>query len=239
MNRNKSLSVISVIDDLMSERVTVPIHRGGEVIPLQRASATAVEKLLVHDSKEKDVPGHFLETSDLRQRQVYDATAILGFGERARESIVVGEPGEIVIRYGGWSLKDLFFSSIGGDLIHDQEFWLYYPWANQKKPAGIYAMRLPIPDSGEKSFPDQTHLLHGDERAVPVVLGASALLAQHIMGGENHLKGNWTRCREKSNSGHVALSWYGGRLDVSEHGDDIYRKHLWLSSCRRIGDEVG
>ncbi len=228
---------VAAADELFPELGLRAIHPGN-AIALQYATGAAARDLLRQGSGVDPLGRSSIEILDTHPRQVYDATALLGFGEQAREPIIVGEPDEVVIRYGGWSLMELFHSSTGGDLIHEQDWWKHYLWANHKIPAGIYAMRLPIPESNHKQYRDQTHLLHGQERTVPIVLGASALIAQHLKGGENHLKHYWTRCKERSALGHAALSWYGNGLDISDHGDACFRKQVWMSSYRRIGYDV-
>jgi hypothetical protein len=166
----------------------------------------------------------------------YDAIALLGFGAALTdEPLPVALPGEIVIRYGGWSLQELRKSDIGNQLIWQDQHWCNnYPWSHEPLPSGIYRLRIPVPGSNDKNFADQQALLQEGEEPAPLVLVATALLAHHLQTNEDLLKNDWTRCKEEDADGdHVGLYWRGGRLFVSCSWDGRVGG-VWLSSVRRV-----
>ena len=162
----------------------------------------------------------------------YDAVSILGFGDAVAEPLPQAKEGEIVLRYGGWSLQELRDSSVGRKLMHDQDWYNAYPWSSEKLPSGIYRLRIPVAESNCKTFAEQERMLRRDESIAPVVLVASGLLVHHLQTGEDPLKNDWIRCRNQAaRGGHVALSWFDGQLDVDYWFGGI-NTGLWLSSVR-------
>ena len=160
--------------------------------------------------------------------RVYDATAVLGFGTPSPEA----KPGEILLRYGGWSLRDLRDKC---DLMHRQDWYARCPWASDKLPSGLYALRLPVPNSNRKTFNEQKALLLPGEEPAPVVLAASAMLSHLISTGERLLAGQWLRCKEQTADGYrVALGWHDGRLNVNRYWYDYPDGFVWLASARRL-----
>jgi len=170
--------------------------------------------------------------------RVYDATTLLGFGPPSPEApLPEAKPGELLLRYGGWSLQDLRDNAVvrAKDLMWVQDWYEQYPWSAEKLPSGLYALRLPVPDSNRKTFDKQKALLLPGEEPAPVVLAASALLAHHLQTQEDLLKGDWTRCKEQTAGGyHVVLYWSGGRLRVNYRWDDYPYHFVWLASARRL-----
>ena len=163
----------------------------------------------------------------------FDAVSLLGFGAKSTEPLPQGNPGEIVIRYGGWSLQELRAKRAPG-LMWDQSWHDKYPWSSEKLPSGLYVLRLPIPDSNRKTFDQQEALLLPGEETAHVVLAASALLAIRLSGGDDPLRGDWTHCQEQATAGRrVVLAWVDGRLFVFDYFDGYpFGGVVWLSSAR-------
>ena len=163
----------------------------------------------------------------------YDAVSILGFGDAVTEPLPQAKEGEIVLRYGGWSLQELRDSAVGQKLMHVQNWYYMCPWSRERLPAGIYHLRVPVPKSNRKRFAGQERMLPVGEQIAPVVLVASALLAHQVQACGDLLKGGWTRCREQTADGlRVALCWDEGRLLVNDYWDDDRNDYLWSSSVR-------
>ena len=161
----------------------------------------------------------------------YDAVSILGFGDPSAEALP--QAGEIILRYGGWSLQELRDSAIGKKLMHRQDWYSKFPWGSEKLPPGTYRLRLPIPDSNRKSFAEQEQMLSEGEQIAPVVLVASALLAHQVQADSDLLRGNWTRCREQTTAGDcVALGWGVHWLYVRKEWGHIRSDCVWSSSVR-------
>ena len=92
---------------------------------------------------------------------VYDAVAILGFGSASRDPLPAAEGGEVIVRYNGWSLRQLAESKAG-------KRYFVLPenpggWVEEALPPGIYHLK-----PSEKTSP---------------VLMASALLAYRVAKG--------------------------------------------------------
>src|SRR5579863_3402027 len=119
----------------------------------------------------------------------YDAVSMLGFGEpRAVPQPPRAVKGEIAILYGGSSLQALRGSPIGQKLMHQQEWYDRYPWSSEELPAGVYHLRIPVPESNRKTASEQEQILLEGELMAPVILVASALLAHRLQTGEDLLK---------------------------------------------------
>ncbi|MDA1292497.1 MAG: hypothetical protein O3A81_01835 [bacterium] len=164
---------------------------------------------------------------------IYDAVAILGFGEVSTEPLPEPAPGEIIIRVGDWSLQDLRDCTVGKELMLQQDWYDKYDWSSAKLTAGIYRVRLPVPDSNRKSFAEQKALLLSGEEVAPVALGVSALLVYLKETRNGPLKNNLCRCEEEIPGGsHAGFSVRGGRVDVYNFWDDDTSDRLWLSAAR-------
>jgi hypothetical protein len=163
-----------------------------------------------------------------------DAVALLGFGSQNTEALPAANPGETIIRYGGWSLQELRGNAVAAPLMHFQNWYDRYAWGSEKLPSGIYILRLPVPGSSRKSFKAQTRLLLPGEEPGPVVLAASALIAHRLSGGKNTLKNGWTRCKERTDAGRgVELIWVVGRLFVFNCLIGDACTGVWLASARK------
>ncbi|MBU0767251.1 hypothetical protein KKF55_05770 [Patescibacteria group bacterium] len=164
----------------------------------------------------------------------YDAIAILGFGEASTEPLPEPAPDEIIIRVGDWSLQDLRDCEVGKELMHQQDWYDKYDCASAKLTAGIYRVRLPVPDSNRKNLTEQKDLLLPGEEVAPVALCASTLLV-HLKETRNDLlKNDWCRCEEALPDGlYVVLDIHEGRVYVYCFLDGNRRGNLWLSAARK------
>lgn len=166
-------------------------------------------------------------------RAVYDATAILGFGKASGDPLPQAKAGEVVIRYGGWSLQELRDSAIGKRLMNKQDWYNSYSWSLEKPGPGVYWLRVPVAGSKGKSLIEQELLFSSEEKTVPAVLVATALLVHRFRTGEDLLKGDWTRCKEQTaDDFRVGLGWDDDRLFVNDDWDGRRSGSLWLSSAR-------
>ena len=165
----------------------------------------------------------------------YDAVSLLGFGDAVAGALPTASSGEVVLRYGGWSLQDVRARMVPRELMWDQSWYDVYHWSAEKLPSGLYVLRLPVPESSLKTFDEQKALLLPGEEAAPIVLAATALLALRLSGQPDPLHGDWTRCREQIATGcHAALEWHDGRLHVDYDWDGYPCGYLWLSSARGL-----
>jgi hypothetical protein len=165
----------------------------------------------------------------------YDAVAILGFGNPGEEPLPDAKSGEVVIRYGGWSLRELYDSPVVRErkLMWEQDWYHKYPWSSEKLPGGIYRLRVPVPNSNWQTFAEQQGSLPSGEEPAPVGLVATALLAHRLQTGEDLLKTDYTRCKEQTaDVSRVELDWYDGRLYVDRNWGGLRSDVLWLSSVR-------
>lgn len=166
----------------------------------------------------------------------YDAIAILGLGEASSDPLPDPAPGEVVIRVGAWSLKDLRTNEmvVRSNLMWDDTWYDKYDWSGTKLIPGVYRVRLPIPDSNSKNFAEQQKLLISGEEVAPVALAATALLCHLKQAGKDLLDDDWTRCAEAlPGERRVALTVYEGRVVVGSDWDDLRYDVLWLAGCRK------
>ena len=166
---------------------------------------------------------------------VYDAVAILGFGESGGVPLPDAKSGEIVLRYGGWSLRELCANPVirEKNLMWEQDWYHTYEWSNENLPAGIYRLRVPVAASNGKTFAEQEQLLAQGEQTAQVVLVATAMLEHRLQAGENLLKNDFTRCREQTAGGRrVVLRWHEGRLYVDDDWGGDPGDGVWSSSVR-------
>jgi hypothetical protein len=168
----------------------------------------------------------------------HDAVALLGFGPADETPLPEAAPGEVVIRYGGWSLRQLCDSDVvqARQLIWDQDWYNKHSWSREGMAAGIYRLRIPLPNSRKKTFNEQIGLLCAGEEAAPVCLVVTALLAHVVETGEDLLASDWTRCREQGSFGNrVSVRIGGGRLGLRYDYDDARHDGLRLSAFCHAG----
>lgn len=170
--------------------------------------------------------------TNIKRGLAYDAVALLGFGDASPEPLPVAESGEVIIRYGGWSLRELRDSDVGKIRMHDQKWYERHDWSVETLPAGLYCLRLPVPDSFSKTFGQQEKMLSEGETVAPVVLVATALLSHYLQTGEDLLNTDFARCREHVGNNRAVIDWEDNLLNVGIHSDDDRDYHVWLSSVR-------
>ena len=198
---------------------------------LQQAGVTPHMWLSMLDADEAAMER--LVAAGPRQPGAYDAVALPGFGEPSGEALPDAAAGEIVLRYGGWSLRELCEGEVGTNLMHRQDWYDRYEWSGRKLPAGIYRLRLPVPDSNHKTFAEQQTLLLPGEESAPVVIAATALLCHRLQAGEDLLRGDWARCKEQAGGGcRAELRWLDGRLGVGVSWGGNRLAFMWLASAR-------
>ncbi|MBS0262720.1 MAG: hypothetical protein JSS02_12270 [Planctomycetes bacterium] len=164
----------------------------------------------------------------------YDAIALLGFGEAGSDTLPKSAPGEVIIRVGAWSLADLRESAIGKVLMHQQDWYDKYHWSTAKLAPGVYRVRMPVPDSTDKTYAEQEKLLLPGEEVVPVALAAAVLLCHLKVAGTDLLDNGWTRCAESiPDEHHVDLNVRGGPVSVDDYWDGHRIDSLWLSAARK------
>lgn len=169
----------------------------------------------------------------------YDAAAvsrILGLPCECSQPVPQAAEGEIVLYYGGWSLKQLRTSATGKKRMRKDQDW--YDDKCWKAEPGYYRLLLRVPDSNRKNWSEQvSHLRTIDEawQPAPVCVAATALLVHLVETGNDLLKTDVCRCAEALPDGdRVVLTVYEGRVDVSDYWDDHRNDDLWLSSaCRK------
>ena len=168
-------------------------------------------------------------TSDTNDIASFDAVTLLGFAPT--QPMPKPEPGTILIRYGGWSLLDLREKQ--QCLFLTQDWYDQFRWASEKLPSGLYALRLPIPNSNRKTFDEQRSLLLPNEEPAHVVLAATALLSLCRFGLADPLQNVWIRTGQQAAGGRrVGMGWNDGHLIVNDWGDgrtDVF----WLASARK------
>lgn len=163
---------------------------------------------------------------------VYDAVSILGFGDESDTDLPEAGEGEVIIRYGGWSLQELRDSSA---LIHKEDWYNSCDWSTEKLPSGIYRVRLPIQGSNRNGIEEQKKLLLPGEDPAHIVWEATALLCHKMKTGADLLKSEWVRTHHPSQGGGFAeLHWHDGRLGVDGFFGDSAGEHVWFGGSARI-----
>ena len=97
--------------------------------------------------------------------EAYDAVSALGIGDQSTAPLPSANAGEVIVRYGGWSLNQLLQTPSGTRYLQYLEnSYKDESWTNKTLPSGIYRL--------------------DDKRPIPVVLLATALLADQLRNGE-------------------------------------------------------
>ncbi len=148
----------------------------------------------------------------------FDVAALLGIGTPSTDSLPAPIPGEILLRMpAGLTLQNLRNSPVGQEFLWQQDWYDKYAWSSHAPPAGIYHLKIPVPDSNWKIAEAQDKMLSEGETSAPVVLTAIALSCIKRQLGLDPLEGASIRCLEQIVVGsRVALSWSCGRLYVSD-----------------------
>ena len=162
----------------------------------------------------------------------FDVAGVLGIGAPSPKP-VKGTQGFITLRIpDGISPRSLRQSKVGKERIWEDTWYDIYDWADQSLPAGVYHLRLPIPDSNRKTFEEQKALLLKGEEIAPLALVELALLCCRKAGQPDPLSGDWVRCRETADGYRVGLDWDDARLCADGYCDDSSDGSVWLASAR-------
>ena len=168
---------------------------------------------------------------------VYDAAPILGLGKASDEPLPDPDPGEVVIRVGAWSLRDLRTCEtvVRDSLVWDSTWYDQYAWSQAKLTPSVYRVRIPVPYSSGKTFAQQHALLLPGEQVTPVALAAAVLLCHLKVTGTDLLDYEWIRCAEAlPDEYRVGLNVDEGRVNVNSRWDDVRREDVWLAGCRKL-----
>lgn len=169
---------------------------------------------------------------------VYDAAAvsrILGIPATCSDPVPKAHDGEIIVYYGGWSLKQLRTCTAGKKhMWQDQVWYEKYGW---KAQAGYYRLLLHVPGSNRKNWNEQLRLLTASPTAwqpAPVCVATTALLVHMMETEDNLLKDDWCRCAEKlPDDDHVGLVILDDRIRVCSIWNGCSARDIWLSAARR------
>ena len=152
---------------------------------------------------------------------VYDAndvSRILGLTANCNTSVPEALEDEIVVYYGGWSLEDLYRAVGDNFMCNPSDFLRAFPF--RVRP-GYYRLLLPVPDSDEKSWDEQTkdYLVknYPGFKPAPTIIALTAELVHLKEYGEDLLRGGSCRCLETLKQ-HATLRVKGGHVDVGFNG---------------------
>jgi hypothetical protein len=168
----------------------------------------------------------------------YDAIDLLGWGPAVGIMLPKANPGEVVIRVGAWSLKDLCRNAIvtGAGLMWDTNWYENEPWSDCKLQAGIYRLRLPMPGTHRKPLHEQIACLQGSEYVAQTCLVATALVAHLRATGEDLLQDDVTRCAEalvnNRDPYHAAVLVGEGRVRITRAWDLYRGGGIWMTGAR-------
>jgi hypothetical protein len=218
------------IDDLRAHITWIErfLTMGGSITDLQ-SSIDSPERLLQIVRYIKSGAPQFLLSG-----QTYDAS-IFGFSHLMQGELPQANLGEVVIWYGGWSLQDLGNNSlVRSKKVMSSASWSdYSDWFKQSIPAGFYRLRIPVPNSGNNFFNNQTLLLAEGEQVAHPVLVVTAELCHYLQTGARLLNGIGVRTNQKYSDDIVGIHWFEGSLTFY-HNYDCERINQFLSSAQPI-----
>lgn len=164
---------------------------------------------------------------------VYDAKtvcSVLGLPNNCTQEAPKASDGEVVIWYGGWTLRELMTTGkIVNQLSEDMAIW--------NAPIGYYHTRIPIPNSNRMRYDEQIIFLrrfHAALEELPMFIGATVLAVHLHITSTNLLKEELCRCAEVlSNGRHVTLDCRGSRVHVNCLWDDQSNENIFLGATRK------
>lgn len=165
-----------------------------------------------------------------------DVSCLLQLPFVVRGPVPDANHGEIVIYYGGWSLKELRECRAGQHRMRQDETW--YDNKVWKADPGYYRLLLPVPSSNRKNWHEQlAHLRTIDDAWQPaaVAIAATALLVHLTATGNDLIRNDWCRCAELILDGDQAvLTVSDGRLWVDDSYGNVHRYGgLWLAAAQK------
>ncbi len=164
---------------------------------------------------------------------VYDAQAVsrlLGLPVNCCDPVPTAREGEVVIYYGGWSLRELRQSPAGLQWMFQGSNLLWgRPWQVE---SGYYRLLFPVPFSEDRPWDEQREYLsylNPMWQVCPVLIGATAQLARLMYTGVDFLEAEYCRCAEQIDSGsHSGLWLQEDRLTLTCESDTNRHDTLWL-----------
>jgi hypothetical protein len=176
------------------------------------------------------------KTMPLSSGLVYDAAVILGLGEPSSKPLPKPVPGELIIRVGAWSFRDLCTAVTDGmdkEAREDSS-----DWTRVTLTPGTYRVRMPIPDSYTRQFGIQCRLLLPGEKVLPPTLAAAVLLCYWQQEHEYLLecRPSYVRCDEVRPDGYRVLvgMWAGKITMINNRIDDSLYGDVGLAGYREI-----
>ncbi len=157
-----------------------------------------------------------------QKNRSFDAVSMLGFG-RARKNMPTPNNQEIVIRYGGWTLEELFQNKVVREskLLYRIHEWMEDEWWYRRRlKKGIHRLRIPANDDRTegRTFEEvQKNCLYNYEEPAPLVLLATAAVVYRMEHGENILRdGGDVWCTDKVGSYHITTMYLPARGNESQ-----------------------
>ncbi len=162
----------------------------------------------------------------------FDVAALLRIGTPSTDPLPQPVPGEVILRMpDGVMFQNLRSYPSVEHLLWQRKWFDGDDWSTKTLPAGLYRLRLPVPDSNEKSASEQEAMLAEGESVAPAVLVAVALLCISLQGEPDPLHKGWVRCLEEtSDHVRVELAWGNGRLCAYADMVDRRSDCVWTSS---------
>ncbi len=181
---------------------------------------------------------------------VYDAAEtarILGLRSRSYTPPPTAAENEIIVYYGGWSLRTLRLPKKGKEHMrycfgHDYD---HYYWARgNKKDRGYYRLLLPVPGSDRMLLDDQWCALHhlqpGRWNTAPTCIVATALIVHFLKTGEDLLLGHPCRTEDKGENGQHIVAVFEELVEDHEkialHLDmegEFDCRGPWIAACQK------
>jgi hypothetical protein len=172
------------------------------------------------------------------REHVYDAVSVLGFGRPCdAAAFPPGKPGELIVRYGGWSLQQLRdIAIVRRERIMSVHHWYdRYAWSVTALRCGFYGIRMPVPGSNAESGYTEYRILSAEEQPCYACLVGTALLTHRLVMGESLCPDQWLRCGERARGGYrMAAWWMREKLTFTPVEPDLLVDTVWTAAMRFI-----
>ncbi len=125
------------------------------------------------------------EWPNVSQTLRYDAIAMFGWGSAYEHPLPQGREGEVVIRYGGWSFRQLLENVVVRQhkVMSENRRYSSAKWMDEKLPAGIYYLRQHL-ERLAQDWHKQKEIIPSGSIQSPLVLNATAAVAHHLQTGK-------------------------------------------------------